>query len=168
VGTFQDVTRQVIFGRRLSMLLEINTCSANVRETKLFWQRLLEALGSNHNDVPFAILYSVEEIWENDIRAFGATQIRPRKICTLEGSLGFRQDMLPPLESYILRKVLRDTALHSGRQWKQKTMCFSDDKTVAFPNPMSRTLSVEVSETRTTPLWCVQSALREERTLLAF
>jgi hypothetical protein len=86
--TFQDVTRQVIFGRRLSMLLEISTCSANVRETKLFWQRLLEALESNHNDVPFAILYSVEEIWENDIKASGATQIRPRKICTLEGSLG--------------------------------------------------------------------------------
>jgi PAS domain S-box-containing protein len=86
--TFQDVTRQVLFGRRLSMLLEISTCSANVRETKLFWQRLLQALESNHNDVPFAILYSVDEIWHNDMKASGAMQLRSHKMCALEGLLG--------------------------------------------------------------------------------
>ena len=86
--TFQDVTRQVVLGRRLSMLLEISTCSANIRETKLFWQRLLQALESNHNDVPFAILYSVDEVWHDGMKASGAMQFQSRKVCVLEGSLG--------------------------------------------------------------------------------
>ena len=68
------------------MLLEISTCSANMREVKLFWQRLLQALESNHKNVPFAMLYSVDEVWQDNMKASSAMQLRSRKICTLEGS----------------------------------------------------------------------------------
>lgn len=90
--TFQDVTRQVLSERRLSTLLEISTCSANVKETKLFWKRLLQALDSNHYDVPFMILYSVEETWLENPKASDGEHMRSHKTCTLEGSLGIPDD----------------------------------------------------------------------------
>ena len=42
----------------------------------------------NQYDVPFAILYSVEETWVENLKISGATPVKSRKRCVLEGAIG--------------------------------------------------------------------------------
>ncbi|QDS74420.1 hypothetical protein FKW77_005958 [Venturia effusa] len=85
-----EVTKQVLSQRRMQMINKVGEHVALAKTVKCFWGLLLEALGHNHRDVPFALLYSVgpgdEEDEDRSTMSSGSTC--PLKSCHLEGSIG--------------------------------------------------------------------------------
>ncbi len=85
----REVTKENLSQRRLSTLLEISTCASGVRDKKIYWARLLEAMAANKEDIGFALLYSLENI--SEVKADVLKQ-DIQSICTLEGILGLPED----------------------------------------------------------------------------
>ena len=84
-----EQTRRKVFERRFVSLQDIGNLTANVQDQKVFWKRIIEGLGSNSLDAPFALLYSVQDELDSDspqssIHSGSGTS----KQCILEGVIG--------------------------------------------------------------------------------
>lgn len=87
------VFRQKVSERRLSTLLSLSEQTAKARDMDAFWMLLLRTLESNDKDIPFALLYSVEDIDDSNDASSVSTQssISPRQ-CILKGAIGVPDD----------------------------------------------------------------------------
>ncbi|EON60987.1 hypothetical protein W97_00197 [Coniosporium apollinis CBS 100218] len=96
VGHYEPITettRQKVSERRLSTLLSLSEQTAKARDMDAFWMLLLRTLESNDKDIPFALLYSVEDIDDSNDASSVSTQssISPRQ-CILKGAIGVPDD----------------------------------------------------------------------------
>ncbi|KAH7051315.1 aerobic respiration control sensor protein-like protein arcB [Macrophomina phaseolina] len=93
VGHYEPVTettRQVVSERRLSTLLRLSEETSTARSLNAFWRSVLQALSANDKDVPFALLYAVEddEDSSDNLSASASSTSNVVKQCILKGSLG--------------------------------------------------------------------------------
>lgn len=86
--TASDVTKENLSRRRLATLLEVSTCSSEVMESKVFWDNLLRALGTNKEDFGFALIYSLDDAPRAETDPLNR---KSRKICALQGTLGITE-----------------------------------------------------------------------------
>lgn len=82
----EEVTGQVISQRRMNLLLQISQQGARAESPKDYWKSLLESFEPFGNDVPFAILYSLESDAEKLERHTSDTS--DDITCWLEGAVG--------------------------------------------------------------------------------
>lgn len=85
-----EMTRQKVADRRLSTLLSISERTPNAPNLETFWKSIIQVLADNDKDIPFALLYSVEDEGgtENDTVSVSSVSSSGPKQCTLQGTLG--------------------------------------------------------------------------------
>ncbi|KAF2260810.1 aerobic respiration control sensor protein arcB [Lojkania enalia] len=83
-----ETTYQTISTRRLQTLRHLGERLAEARSVKHFWACVLEGLVENHNDVPFALLYSITDSDDADTASHSSDSTISLKSCVLEGSIG--------------------------------------------------------------------------------
>ncbi|KAI9648389.1 hypothetical protein NHQ30_003022 [Ciborinia camelliae] len=87
-----EKTRRVISERRMLTLREVGQKTATARNIKGFWAQVIKALEYNPFDIPFALLYSVNEDVDSDmssqrsLNSGSLSQAAP--FCVLEGTIG--------------------------------------------------------------------------------
>ncbi|KAK8199644.1 aerobic respiration control sensor protein-like protein arcB [Phyllosticta capitalensis] len=91
IGHYEPVTestKDVVSQRRLSTLLLLSEATSRARTLDSFWKLLLGALSENEKDVPFALLYAMEDEDSSDTMSISTTSSSIGKQCVLKGSLG--------------------------------------------------------------------------------
>ena len=82
-----EQTRRVVSERRITTVQEVSKHTSALKSMVMFWQRLLETLGTNKHDTPFAVGYSVKEETDSDSpQSSISSGIAGLKQCNLEGS----------------------------------------------------------------------------------
>lgn len=131
VGHYEPVTettKQVVSERRLSTLLRLSEETSTARNIDAFWGSVLEALSANDKDVPFALLYAIEEDEDSsdNMSTSASSTSNVVRQCVLKGSLGVpeghpaapaRLDYLQSIEGFMpyfreAVKSRRPTLLH--------------------------------------------------------
>jgi PAS domain S-box-containing protein len=82
-----ETTKQELSHRRMQTINKIGELTSQAKSVKGFWRQLLMGLESNHNDVPFAILYSVGDSEDADHSSMSSETSIPLKSCYFEGSI---------------------------------------------------------------------------------
>ncbi|KAK1835500.1 hypothetical protein QBC39DRAFT_378734 [Podospora conica] len=155
-------TRRNISQRRMAMLHEVGVQTASARDVKGFWRHVLKGLETNEFDVPFALLYSVDDGGDSDMSSMHSGGLSNPPQIVLEGSIGvplghpaavpsidlrssdagfatyMRDSMTSPADPIVLSEEDGSLPLHllDGLEWKG----FQDRPRtiVVFPvNPMS-------------------------------
>ncbi|KAF2086949.1 hypothetical protein K490DRAFT_43180 [Saccharata proteae CBS 121410] len=93
VGSYEPIvetTRQKISERRLDTLLKVSEETARASNLETYWRLVIEVLATCDKDVPFALLYGVEEEEESSdgVSTSGSSTSLFPKQCVLKGSLG--------------------------------------------------------------------------------
>lgn len=86
-----EKTRRVISERRMLTLREVGEKTATARNIKGFWTQVIKALEYNPFDVPFALLYSVNEDVDSDMssqRSLNSESMSQTPCCMLEATIG--------------------------------------------------------------------------------
>ncbi|KAF2502660.1 hypothetical protein BU16DRAFT_16651 [Lophium mytilinum] len=84
-----ETTKHKLLERRVNSLMEVGAQTAKARDIKTYWNYVLETLTANDKDVPFALLYSVQEDDRfNDTASVSTTSTQPPKRCLLKGAIG--------------------------------------------------------------------------------
>ncbi|KAK8179682.1 hypothetical protein BC567DRAFT_248924 [Phyllosticta citribraziliensis] len=78
----------VVSQRRLETLLLLSEETSRARTLDSFWHLVLGALSHNDKDVPFALLYAMEDEDSSDTMSMSTTSSTMPKQCVLKGSLG--------------------------------------------------------------------------------
>ncbi|TGO82336.1 hypothetical protein BPOR_0858g00040 [Botrytis porri] len=89
-----EKTRRVISERRMLTLREVGEKTATARNIKGFWAQVIKALEYNPFDIPFALLYSVNEDVDSDMssqRSLNSGSMSQAPCCVLEGTIGVPQ-----------------------------------------------------------------------------
>jgi len=81
-------TRRKINERRMLTLREIGVKAALARDVKGFWGQVLEGLEYNEIDVPFALIYSVDDGTGSEVSSMHSGNLLNPPQIVLEGSLG--------------------------------------------------------------------------------
>jgi PAS domain S-box-containing protein len=81
-------TRRKISERRMLTLREIGVKAALARDFKGFWAQVLKGLEYNDVDVPFALVYSVDDGNESEVSSMHSGSLLNPPQIVLEGSLG--------------------------------------------------------------------------------
>lgn len=84
---FED-TRRKITQRRMLTLREIGVQTGTARDLKTFWSRVCKGLVSNELDVPFAIVYSVNEENGSEVSSIKSSHGMHLPKITLEQTIG--------------------------------------------------------------------------------
>ncbi|APA09653.1 hypothetical protein sscle_05g044230 [Sclerotinia sclerotiorum 1980 UF-70] len=102
-----EKTRRVISERRMLTLREVGEKTATARNIKGFWSQVIKALEYNPFDIPFALLYSVNEDVDSDMssqRSLNSGSISQAPCCVLEGTIGVpsgHQSAATPLDLHL-------------------------------------------------------------------
>ncbi|KAL1622661.1 hypothetical protein SLS56_008643 [Neofusicoccum ribis] len=93
VGHYEPVTettKQVISERRLSTLLKLGEETSTARTVEGFWRSVLQALSANDKDIPFGLLYAIEddEGSSDNASTNASSTANVVKQCVLKGALG--------------------------------------------------------------------------------
>ncbi|KAF2501573.1 hypothetical protein BU16DRAFT_203150 [Lophium mytilinum] len=92
---FVDVTRQNHAARRMSLLLQISTCSSVAKDLPDFWKLLIEAFDTSEA-LPFAMLYTFQDMQSASLSGGSQTSSsdlsESGRYCMLEGHLGIPED----------------------------------------------------------------------------
>lgn len=85
-----ETTRLVVSERRLDTLLQLSEETSTARTFDVFWRSVLQVFATNDKDIPFALLYAVEEEEDLSDTLSVSTSSSPNilKQCILKGSLG--------------------------------------------------------------------------------
>ncbi|KAK7625083.1 hypothetical protein IWX48DRAFT_547713 [Phyllosticta citricarpa] len=83
-----ETTKHVVSQRRLETLLLLSEETSRARTLDSFWQLVLGALSHNDKDVPFALLYAMEDEDSSDTMSMSTNSSSAAKQCVLKGSLG--------------------------------------------------------------------------------
>ncbi|KAK5095892.1 hypothetical protein LTR70_003211 [Exophiala xenobiotica] len=84
-----EKTRRKIAERRMLTLREIGERTSAARAVSQFWSLLIEGFQYNEYDAPLVIVYSLNDVEENDLAASSASSTNAAlKQCRLEGTLG--------------------------------------------------------------------------------
>lgn len=86
-----EKTRRVISERRMLTLREVGEKTATARNIKGFWTQVIKALEYNPFDIPFALLYSVNEDVDSDMssqRSLTSGGMSQAPCCVLEATIG--------------------------------------------------------------------------------
>ncbi|CAH0035094.1 unnamed protein product [Clonostachys rhizophaga] len=83
-----ETTNQVLGQRRTHTITKLGEFTAHAKTVKQFWRAVLDALETNHYDVPFALLYSVGDGEDTDHSSVSSGSTISLKTCYLEGSIG--------------------------------------------------------------------------------
>ncbi|KAH8197320.1 hypothetical protein TruAng_008524 [Truncatella angustata] len=86
-----DTTQSVLSRRRMQTINQVGRNISQARGIKQFWKYLLEALEDNHFEIPFALLYSVGDVEDNDQSSSSSGSTMSMKNCVYEGSIGIPQ-----------------------------------------------------------------------------
>ena len=86
-----EKTKRKVAERRMITLREIGERSSSAHNMEEFWAQALEALSGNEYDIPFVLLYSMDEGFKNDEDLKSGKRCSS-KMCTLMGALGIPQD----------------------------------------------------------------------------
>ncbi|KAK0731525.1 hypothetical protein B0H67DRAFT_457746, partial [Lasiosphaeris hirsuta] len=81
-------TRRKISERRMLTLRELGVKTSQARDIKEFWALVQEGLEYNEFDVPFALIYSVDESGDNDCASMTSGSLVNAPQIVLEGFLG--------------------------------------------------------------------------------
>ncbi|KAK0745801.1 hypothetical protein B0T18DRAFT_437960 [Schizothecium vesticola] len=81
-------TRRNINERRMAMLHEVGVQTAMAGDVKEFWEHVLKGLETNEFDVPFALLYSVDDGGDSDLSSMHSGGVWNPPQIVLEGSIG--------------------------------------------------------------------------------
>ncbi|KAJ8066268.1 hypothetical protein OCU04_005349 [Sclerotinia nivalis] len=102
-----EKTRRVISERRMLTLREVGEKTATARNIKGFWSQVIKALEYNPFDIPFALLYSVNEDVDSDMssqRSLNSGSMSQAPCCVLEGTIGIplgHQSAATPLDLHL-------------------------------------------------------------------
>ncbi|SMR54567.1 unnamed protein product [Zymoseptoria tritici ST99CH_3D1] len=101
-------TRQIIYERRMSTLLTLERYTSSVSTVKGFWAKILKGLDSNHADVPFATLYTLDigDEWQSR-QSDRSTQER-RSSSSSDASSNF--SLSGPSSQWVLQGVLESAS----------------------------------------------------------
>ncbi|KAF2814929.1 uncharacterized protein BDZ99DRAFT_515692 [Mytilinidion resinicola] len=92
---FVDVTRQNHAARRMSLLLQISSCSSVAKDMSDFWKLLIEAFDTSEV-LPFAMLYTLQDVQHTSLAsgsdASSSDISDTGRYCSLEGQLGIPED----------------------------------------------------------------------------
>jgi hypothetical protein len=83
-----ETTYQTINSRRMQTLRHLGEILSQARSIQHFWKCVLEGLEHNHNDVPFALLYSFTDAEDADTASHSSDSTISLKSCNLEGAIG--------------------------------------------------------------------------------
>ncbi|KAJ4296620.1 hypothetical protein N0V90_006668 [Kalmusia sp. IMI 367209] len=83
-----ESTYQTISHRRLQTLRQLGEKLAETRSIKHFWQCVLDGLQDNPYEVPFALLYSINDSDDADTASHSSDSTISMKCCLLEGAIG--------------------------------------------------------------------------------
>ncbi|KAF2816750.1 uncharacterized protein BDZ99DRAFT_374694 [Mytilinidion resinicola] len=84
-----ETTKHKLLERRVNSLMEVGAQTAKARDIKTYWNYVLQTLTANDKDIPFALLYSVQEDDRfNDTASVSTTSTQPPKRCLLKGAIG--------------------------------------------------------------------------------
>ena len=89
-NTMFETTRHHLLERRVSSLVELGTQTSRARDFVSYWDLALDTLTCNEKDVPFALLYSVED--PSDFDASSPDVASLMGTCILKGSIGVEAD----------------------------------------------------------------------------
>lgn len=81
-------TRRNISERRMAMLHEVGVQTGLAGDVKGFWGQVLKGLETNEFDVPFALLYSVDDGGDSDLSSMHSGGLWNPPQIVLEGSIG--------------------------------------------------------------------------------
>lgn len=81
-------TRRKVNERRMLTLREVGERTALARDVKQFWKQVHKGLGYNEYDIPFALIYSVQEDSESDTTSMHSGSVVNPPSIYLEGTLG--------------------------------------------------------------------------------
>ncbi|SMQ51115.1 unnamed protein product [Zymoseptoria tritici ST99CH_3D7] len=101
-------TRQIIYERRMSTLLTLERYTSSVSTVKGFWAKILKGLDSNHADIPFATLYTLDigDEWQSR-QSDRSTQER-RSSSSSDASSNF--SLSGPSSQWVLQGVLESAS----------------------------------------------------------
>lgn len=83
-----EKTRRKIAERRMLTLREVGEKTAAAREVKGFWGQVIKGLEYNDYDVPFVLLYSVNEDSDSEMSSMHSGSLSAAPQVVLEGTLG--------------------------------------------------------------------------------
>ncbi|KAK7535176.1 uncharacterized protein J3D65DRAFT_630348 [Phyllosticta citribraziliensis] len=138
---FVESTGSVIGVRRMNTLIALGEKASSARSIEELWTLVLEGLEPNNQDIPFALLYSVNENDENgqdDLREHSdfAHSSRPKQ-CVLEGTIGISSDHPAAIPSFALTEGSDGYALPFRRAWTSAKPSFLQAKNQSLPLPLS-------------------------------
>lgn len=93
-------TREVIAQRQSQTVLALSEEIPRARDTTSYWNRATDVLSRNGKDIPFALLYSIEDV-SGDSASSTTRFSENNQECTLRGSIGLPKDV-----SLVAPKVL--------------------------------------------------------------
>jgi PAS domain-containing protein len=83
-----ETTYQTVSSRRMQTLRNLGEILSQARSIKHFWSCVLKGLEDNHNDIPFALLYSITDAEDADAASHSSDSTISLKSCILEGAIG--------------------------------------------------------------------------------
>ncbi|KAK5945309.1 hypothetical protein PMZ80_002513 [Knufia obscura] len=111
-----EKTRRKIAERRMLTLREIGERTAAARAVSQFWSLLIEGFLYNEYDAPLVIIYSLNDVEENDGSSSASSTTAALKQCRLEGALGVAPGHLCAPETIDLK---HDTNKGFGDMFRQ-------------------------------------------------
>ncbi|KAK7613745.1 hypothetical protein BKA81DRAFT_357936 [Phyllosticta paracitricarpa] len=138
---FVESTATVIGVRRMNTLITLGEKAAAASSIKELWKLVLEGLEPNSQDIPFALLYSVNESDEDgqdDLREHSdfAHSSRPKQ-CVLEGTIGISSNHPAAIPSFPLTEGDHGYALPFRRAWTSAKPSFLQAQNQSLPSPLS-------------------------------
>ncbi|KAK7525974.1 histidine kinase [Phyllosticta citriasiana] len=138
---FVESTATVIGVRRMNTLITLGEKAAAASSIKELWKLVLEGLEPNSQDIPFALLYSINESDEDgqdDLREHSdfAHSSRPKQ-CVLEGTIGISSNHPAAIPSFPLTEGDHGYALPFRRAWTSAKPSFLQAQNQSLPSPLS-------------------------------
>ncbi|KAE9975328.1 hypothetical protein EG328_003228 [Venturia inaequalis] len=96
-----ESTDRILLDRRVNTFIDVGSCTATARSLDDFWPSAMEALSKNPKDVPFALIYTIEDSNHPSriSSTFSNTSLKANTTAVLSGSLGVPRDheAAPPM-----------------------------------------------------------------------
>ncbi|TID19431.1 hypothetical protein E2P81_ATG06601 [Venturia nashicola] len=89
-----ESTDRILLDRRVNTFIDVGSCTATARSLDDFWPSAMEALSKNPKDVPFALIYTIEDSNHPSriSSTFSNTSLQTNTTAVLSGSLGVPRD----------------------------------------------------------------------------
>jgi PAS domain-containing protein len=89
-----ESSNRIILDRRVNTFIDVGSCTSAARSLDDFWPSAVAALGKNPKDVPFALIYTIED--SNHPSSISSTcsniSLQTNKTAVLSGALGVPQN----------------------------------------------------------------------------